>query len=84
MDYILDLKKKVLDGYSIAKEEAMGLINRDFNTLASSAKEIQNFYCGNSFDFCTIVNGKSGKCSEDCKYCAQSSFIILRLKNIPY
>lgn len=74
MDFILDLKKKVINGYGVTKKDAMELINRDFKTLASSAKEIQNFYCGDSFDFCTIVNGKSGKCSEDCKYCAQSSF----------
>lgn len=29
---------------------------------------------GNQIHLCTICNGKSGKCSEDCKFCAQSGF----------
>lgn len=83
MDFILDLKKKVINGYGVTKKDAMELIKGDFQTLTSSAKEIQNFYCGDSFDFCTIVNGKSGKCSEDCKYCAQSSFYKTKVEEYP-
>jgi biotin synthase len=42
--------------------------------LCGAADEIRKHFCGNGFDICTIINGKSGKCSENCKYCAQSAF----------
>lgn len=41
--------------------------------LCRAADEIREHFCGNAFDICTIINGKSGKCSENCKYCAQSA-----------
>lgn len=42
--------------------------------LCQAADEIREHFCKNSFDLCTIINGKCGRCSEDCKYCAQSAY----------
>ncbi|MDO5713137.1 MAG: biotin synthase BioB [Tissierellia bacterium] len=66
------LKEKILEGYGITKEEAMELWTVPLEELKSYANDIREFYCGSSFDICTIINAKSGKCSEDCKFCAQS------------
>ncbi|WP_054743288.1 biotin synthase BioB [Cellulosilyticum ruminicola] len=67
------LKEKVLAGNLISKEEAMTLVDVPLEALALAADEIREAFCGNRFDMCTIINGKCGKCSEDCKYCSQSA-----------
>lgn len=41
--------------------------------LFAVANEIREKYCGNNIDACTITNAKSGLCSENCKFCAQSA-----------
>ncbi len=40
--------------------------------LISEANKIRQNYIGEKIDLCSIVNAKSGLCSEDCKFCAQS------------
>jgi len=73
MSFINNMKNKVISGYKITKEEALLLHDSPLDDLLSSANEIRETLCKDSFDICTIINGKSGGCSEDCKYCAQSS-----------
>lgn len=73
MQTIKGLKEKVLHGGAITREEAIALYEAPLEELCQAADEIRKYFCGNGFDICTIVNGKSGRCSENCKYCAQSS-----------
>lgn len=74
---IENIKNRVLQGEKITKEESIELINLEDNDtifyLASCANEIRKKLLGDSFELCTIINAKSGSCSEDCKYCAQSA-----------
>ena len=73
MTVIENLKRKVMSGELISKEEALLLADAPLEELTAAADEILSHFCQSGFDICTIVNGKCGKCSEDCKYCAQSA-----------
>lgn len=75
MSFVQELKNKILnDGYEINREEAIQLLDADLDELTSAANEIREKLHGKNFDFCSIINGRSGRCSENCKYCAQSSY----------
>ena len=56
------------DVFSLASVEGAGLFR-----LFSAASEIREKFRKNVVDLCSIINAKSGACSEDCSYCAQSS-----------
>ena len=42
------------------------------NVLVAAAQEVTRRYADSVFNFCGIVNAKSGRCSENCAWCAQS------------
>ena len=47
--------------------------NCDISELTKAADKIRAHFKGNRVDLCTIINGRSGKCGENCKFCAQSA-----------
>ena len=67
------LTEKVLKHGLITKEEALYLWEQPLEELCACADRIRRQFCSNAFDLCTIINGKSGRCSENCKFCAQSA-----------
>lgn len=73
MHFTEEFKQKIYSGFEITRDEAIVLANEPLEELTAAANEIRDKMCGNRFDMCTIINGKCGKCSEDCKYCAQSA-----------
>mgnify|MGYP001404164989 CR=1 FL=1 len=72
--YDYKLKEKVLNGGQITREEAILLSNAvDKQALYRAAGEIRDKRVGRRFDTCSIINARSGRCSENCKWCAQSA-----------
>lgn len=71
-----NLAKKIKNNYLINKTEALELVKIPayYNfSLFSSANLIRHHFKGRKIELCAIVNAKSGYCSEDCTFCAQSS-----------
>jgi biotin synthase len=72
------LGERVLNGGRISRDEALWLFNleasADILDLLSWANRIREKFKGNKIHLCSIVNAKAGACSENCSFCAQSSF----------
>lgn len=76
LDLIIKLGSKVLAGGEISREEAAALAAIDDNDvpiLLAMADRVRQQFVGNDVDLCAIVNGRSGMCSENCSFCAQSA-----------
>lgn len=46
---------------------------RNLNAICDAADEVRRVLEGDRLDTCSIVNGRSGRCTENCKWCAQAS-----------
>ncbi len=76
MSKIARLQEKAIKGSPISFEEALYLIKRPESEtfqLIFAANEIRRHFKGNKVKLCSIVNAKSGKCSENCMFCSQSA-----------
>ncbi len=68
------LKNRVIEGGEITHDDALWLVSQPQKELLyDSAREITSHFFSRRFDMCSIINAKSGQCSEDCKWCAQSA-----------
>lgn len=75
---------KVLGGSSITFEEAERLLaTDDIMTLADCANTITRAFNGDTVDVEALINAKSGRCPEDCSFCAQSTFYDTGISKYP-
>lgn len=67
---------KVLEGGSVNMKEIYPLLETkgpDIIELAAVANRVREEFNGNEIDLCSLLNAKSGRCPEDCGFCAQSA-----------
>ena len=73
----MDIKKiteKIINGKRLTKEDDLSfLLSTELEELTECADKLRKHFSGSRADLCSIINGRSGRCSEDCKFCAQSS-----------
>ncbi len=82
---VIQLAEEIVDGRRLSGEEAIGLLlEAPLEELQQGADEIRKHFCGDTVNLCTIINGRSGKCSENCKYCAQSSHYNTACRKYPF
>lgn len=71
---ILTLAEEILRGRRLTREDDLSLfLTCDLEELCQGADRIRAALVGDKVDLCAIINGRSGSCPEDCKYCAQSA-----------
>ena len=58
-----------MERINLTKEELLELYDMDLDMLL----ELSSKYLKDDIEFCSLVNARNGKCSQNCKYCAQSS-----------
>lgn len=67
------LVEEIKQGRQLGRADDLSfLLEEDLELLCIKADELRKYFKGNQANLCTIINGKSGRCSEDCKFCAQS------------
>ena len=85
-EFIYCLEDKVINGEKLSPKDAYKLLKIrgiGIYDLFCSANHIRDYYKGNSISLCAIINAKSGRCSEDCAFCAQSVRYESKIKNYP-
>ena len=75
-NFVRKMADEVLEGTVITVDDALKLTEAagpDLHLLFAEASRIREHFKGNSASLCSIINAKSGRCPENCAFCAQSS-----------
>lgn len=73
---INNVVERIINGGTLTPEEALQLANAEgaaIFDLFRAASRVKEQFVGNEVHLCSIINAKSGRCSEDCAFCAQSA-----------
>ncbi len=71
-----ELADRLLAGSAPNSEEALAVLNArgaDLTLVLAAAHRLREKAFGNRVELCSIINAKSGRCAENCAFCAQSA-----------
>lgn len=69
-----EISKEIISGLRIEPAVAAKLVEEaDREALYAAADELRKHFMGDQFHLCSIINAKSGNCTENCRFCAQSA-----------
>jgi biotin synthase len=74
--FIRKIADRVLEGAAVGGDDALRLVGAegsDLHLLFAEASRIREHFKGGAASLCSIINAKSGRCPENCAFCAQSS-----------
>ena len=85
--FLQTLTERILSGGAATRRDAEKIAalrdQQDVLMLAAHANIVRTHFTGPRIQLCAIVNAKSGRCSEDCIFCAQSSHYRTRARGYP-
>jgi biotin synthase len=73
---IESLKEKAIRTRGLGLKDALDLYqhgSKNLFALLGAASEIREHFKGRTISLCAIINAKSGRCPENCAFCAQSA-----------
>lgn len=70
---------KAVDKKNYTKEELLRLYNLPLEELLAESSK----YMSDNIEFCSLINARNGRCSQNCKYCAQSSHYCTNIESYP-
>lgn len=72
---LLNLAEEIIKGRRLGRGDDLSFFEKcDLEELRAGADRIRKHFMGDHIDLCSIINAKSGRCGENCKFCAQSVF----------
>lgn len=74
MKNLQQIESRILSGHLLTLPEALELLHQaDSSALCEAADRVRHHFMGERMDTCSIMNARSGRCTEDCKWCSQSA-----------
>ncbi|HHD56118.1 MAG TPA: biotin synthase BioB, partial [Desulfobulbaceae bacterium] len=71
---VVSVYNDIVNGKTIDRETVLLLSGTpEPGALYALADNVRRFFMGDRFHLCSIINARSGNCSEDCRFCAQSA-----------